>query len=217
MTGYELALKFAPHFYADEKEPFPIRKVGYAVLNKPGDSPSFMRKIRFRPGVGQVIEYGVFWDFDIQHMYDLEHVWIYLDEDGNFFDAESSIHGTFINCWHLHKKLEDSTHLPVYLQPGKHAILPDPQLSKLFGNFMACCDENAGGGMLENELFRGRLPRDAELNARIKEHICANYRFTPTMNYVSSPVADEDYIPLQELFDYIPARISFLLDELGLR
>lgn len=212
----DLALQYLPHFYADENEPFPIDQIGYAILRAPGPSPSFQRKLPLLGDASFVIEYAVYFDYDIQHMYDLEHVWVYVDKDGAVCNAESSAHGSYWNCFQLHRRLEEETHLPVYLQPGKHAMLPDGELAKLFTNCRSCCDQDAGGGLLEVEMFRGKMPAGKEMDTQIKAHIRENYRFEPTLRYIPWPCAPECVVPMKKLMELIPQRIYSLLERLGI-
>lgn len=64
-----------------------------------------------------VIEYAYYFDYDIQHMYDLEHVWVWVGHDGQVVDAECSSHGQYVNCWRYRPQAEDGTHVAVYCQP----------------------------------------------------------------------------------------------------
>jgi len=217
MTDRELALEYAPHFYADQNEPFPIDLIGYAVIREPGASPSFNRRLTLPEGIAFAIEYAVYFDFDIQHMYDLEHVWVYVDHNGNVNNAESSAHGSYWNCFQLHRRLEENTHVPVFLQPGKHAMLPDGELCKLFTDCLDCCNKNAGGGLLEVEMFRGRMPQALGMDERISAYIREKFCFTPTLRFHSWPYGPEAVIPMTELLEVIPCRLHRLVDELGLR
>jgi hypothetical protein len=36
------------------------------------------------------IEYAIWWDWDIGHLYELEHVWVYLDADRQVIRGEAS-------------------------------------------------------------------------------------------------------------------------------
>ena len=44
-----------------------------------------------------VIEYAFFWDYDIQHMYDLEHIWVTVDSAGQICGCQASFHGQRLN------------------------------------------------------------------------------------------------------------------------
>ena len=69
-----LAATLAPVICFAANEPFLPSKVGITVLVEPRQSPSAELATTFGPGVARVIEYAIWWDWDIQHLYELEHV-----------------------------------------------------------------------------------------------------------------------------------------------
>ena len=79
------AIEYAPRIFMDKKEPFPIKKVGFTEYHVDGCRSSFFNRsfdfANFR-GAVSVLEYAYYLDYDIQHLYDLEHIWVYLDKDG---------------------------------------------------------------------------------------------------------------------------------------
>lgn len=212
----ELALRYLPHFYQDEADPFPIVKIGYSVLRKGGKSPTFSRNIEILSETAAVIEYAVYFDFDIQHLYDLEHVWIYIDAQGRVIDAEASSHGHFLNCFRLRRHIEDQTHLPVYYQPGKHAMSPLPEMFLLFTDYYLACDELAGlDGLLITSLFKGHIYKDEATDIKVRDYIRRNYRFRPSGDYITSEVNQTDVITAQELLRWIPQRIREVMTRLN--
>ncbi|WP_159585490.1 HAD family hydrolase [Chelativorans xinjiangense] len=90
-ADYALARAHMPLLMLDAHEPYPPLAMGYTVFREPGQSPS--SKFQVRPLGGAVIEYAVWYDWDIGHMYDLEHVWVYLDGTGKVERVEASRHG----------------------------------------------------------------------------------------------------------------------------
>ncbi|MEP7294157.1 MAG: hypothetical protein ABI835_20380, partial [Chloroflexota bacterium] len=123
-VDHDLALRHAPFIRFDSREPFLPSIVGYTVFRQSAQSPSFPREIKLPPGVSCAIEYAVWWDWEIQHLYELEHLWVYLDGDGSVVGGEGSWHGSF-------SALDDGEGLPleagrliVYSEPGKHAFAP---------------------------------------------------------------------------------------------
>ena len=94
MNDRELALAYAPIIHFDEAETIPLRAVGYTIAHNTMRSDSFpKRELTVPIGASCVIEYAYYWDYDIQHMYDLEHIWIMVGEKGEVMDAEGSFHG----------------------------------------------------------------------------------------------------------------------------
>ena len=73
-----LALQFAPMLRMDANEPLVPIALGYTVFREDRDSPSFPRRIELPPACEFAIEYAIWWDWDIEHLYELEHVWVYV-------------------------------------------------------------------------------------------------------------------------------------------
>ncbi|MBW7460502.1 hypothetical protein K0U00_41210, partial [Paenibacillus sepulcri] len=138
--------KYAPYIYFDNNEPFFPVRVGVTVLEEAGPSPSTRRIFEFEdPQVKYLIEYAIYWDYDIQHLYELEHVWIYVGHDGEVVDCDASFHGRhFKGLLHDRSNLVDGTHVKLYSQPGKHAFLPQPDMFYLLPELMTCTYETAG-------------------------------------------------------------------------
>jgi len=81
----DLAARYAPIILLDEAEPFPPVAVGYTIFRQPAASPSFPRRLERADDVppwATAIEYAVWSDWDIGHLYELEHVWTYVGEGG---------------------------------------------------------------------------------------------------------------------------------------
>ncbi|RPJ40557.1 MAG: hypothetical protein EHM21_14490, partial [Chloroflexi bacterium] len=120
-----LAARHAPVLYFDANEPFLPLAAGYTLFNQDGPSPSFDRLIELRPegqpAAALAIEYAIWWDWDIHHLYELEHVWVYVDEQGQPVRIEGSWHGKFYN---IPLKLENGCAV-LLSEPGKHAFAPD--------------------------------------------------------------------------------------------
>src|SRR5439155_26321272 len=79
MTDIDLARRHAPIVYFDAADPFLPELVGYAVLRKPGPSPTHGRYLSLLTPDGRraeaVVEYALWTDWEIQHLYELEHAW----------------------------------------------------------------------------------------------------------------------------------------------
>ena len=119
----ELAQEFAPVLLFDRREPFLPSAVGVSVFDETTLSPSCHHRITLVNGARRALEFAIWWDWDIQHLYELEHVWVYLDRDQNVVKVEASAHGTFRN------QLAGDGTLPVtdgrpslYSEPGKHGF-----------------------------------------------------------------------------------------------
>ena len=118
------ALKYCPYIFFDKKEPIPLRRIGYQVFTSTSPSDSFPRTVQVKNGE-TVIEYAFFWDYDIQHMYDLEHIWVTVDSAGQICGCQASFHGQRLNMmWDRDNSLktENQTHVCLYSQPGKTRV-----------------------------------------------------------------------------------------------
>ncbi len=212
MDAMQMALKYLPCFFQNEKEPFPIRRIGYHIFLESGPSPSFRRTVKFEETTAFVIEYAIFWDYDIQHLYDLEHVWIYVGQDGQILQAEGSAHGWFLNMDRLGGRPLEQTHMPIYLQPGKHAMMPYGDFSRIYPDYLIACDGEAGKmGMLVTDIFKGKIEKAPGMDARVEKYILENYRFIPSLRFIPSEVADEQVVPLEELLNWIPGRLATVI------
>src|SRR6476659_1354011 len=94
-----LAARYAPIILFDLREPFLPLAAGYTLFRADAPSPSFPREITLgatdHPPAELVIEYAIWWDWDIQHLYELEHAWVYLDAARQVINAEASWPGGF--------------------------------------------------------------------------------------------------------------------------
>lgn len=218
MTDRELALKYAPHLYFDKNEPFTIDQIGYSVIRYSQKSPSFNRDIWIdEEKAAFAIEYQLYYDYDIQHMYDLEHFWVYVDHAGKVCDGEASSHGHFMNCYNYMSVVEDGTHIPIYVQPGKHALLPDGNLFKLFNNYETACNKYSGvSGLLVAGMFQDKIIKNAYIDYMVCSHIREHYSFHPTLEFYPVSYKEDIIVTWEELYVIIPKRIHKLLEGLGL-
>ena len=151
----ELAAAYVPHLRYDKAEPFSLEGIGYTVYRETAKSPSCRRTIEVPKG-GAAVEYAFYYDFDIQHLYDLEHSFVYLDGEGRVIGVESSFHGKFLNSM-IEGVLEwEGSHPVLYVQPGKHAFLPAPDYFKLIIDRDTACNKNAGEACLRAGYLRMR-------------------------------------------------------------
>ena len=218
MTDREIALKYAPHLYFDKNEPFTIDQIGYSLFRSSGSSPSFNRDIRIEDKTTDfVVEYQLYYDYDIQHMYDLEHFWVYVDYDGKVMNGEASAHGSYLNCYQYKKILEEDTHIPVYVQPGKHALLPEGDLFRLFSDYKEVCNVLAGvDGLLAADLFKGMIRKDSYIDYKVCSYIREHYSFEPSLCFYPVNYEEDLIVTWEELYRLIPERVNKLLKSLGL-
>ncbi len=215
----QIVFDYAPIIFVDKKEPFGIKKVGVSQYFIDGaKSESFNRKFDFKnhDGAVSVLEYAYYFDYDIQHLYDLEHIWIYIDKEGQIAGAEGSFHGRFLNAMNRTfdgLKIKDGKHIVMYSQPGKHAFLSDPRLMYLYSELYSSCDRLAGiGGLDAPERYIKDIECSESDNARVIQYIKDNFSFVPSMEFIQYDISKEDYMPWGELAKSIPI---FITEELG--
>ncbi|WP_051538296.1 hypothetical protein [Butyrivibrio proteoclasticus] len=217
MTREEI-LKYAPIVYMDANEPIQIKRVGYAVYEEDkSKSLSFNRTFDFQnvKGTKAVIEFAYYLDYDIQHLYDLEHIWVYIDGYGNVVGAEGSYHGRFLNAFVPGLSGHKDNKVVMYSQPGKHAMLSDPKLMYLYTELFEACDRLAGiNGLDAPERYLTDIHITEDENKRVKEYIKKQFKFTPAMRFVQTIFDDVDYMPWEELQGKIPEYIQIQLNKI---
>ena len=180
-----LAEKYVPHLRYDKMEPYSLEAVGYTVFTLPEKSSSCNFRVAMELGE-TVIEYAFFYDFDIQHLYDLEHVFVKINETGQITGVVSSFHGKFLNSFLEGELAFEDTHPVLYVQPGKHAFMPLPHYFRLFLDRDGCCGRNAGSdGFLVAPMFAGRLSTDRDFDRKVERYIREHHAFIPSWEFVA--------------------------------
>lgn len=216
MKELQIAARYAPVFCEDEREPFSVGAVGYTVFRESGKSPSSAWTIRLGKETAFAVEYAVYFDFDIQHLYDLEHVFVYVGRDGAVTGVEASFHGHFYRSdINGDLQFEQETHPILYLQPGKHGVMPDPKYFQLYRDLAAACRELAGiDGLLVAPMFTDRLHTDPETDALVRDFIQERYAFAPSLRFRRASCGEELLMPWEELDRDIPHRVEHRLAEI---
>ena len=121
-----LAARYQPVLMLDDAEPYEPLYLGYTLFRAAGQSPS--SKFTVTPAGAFCIEYAVWYDWDIGHLYDLEHVWVHVDGEGTVVAVEASQHGQRL-AMTLGNGLPDMHgQRPVlYPEAGKHAHWAHPE------------------------------------------------------------------------------------------
>jgi hypothetical protein len=214
MDELELAIKYQPYVWTDKMEPFEVIAVGYTIFRNNCRSQSFPKrliKVDWEK-IDYVIEYAVWFDFDIQHLYDLEHLWVYVDKNGNVINAEGSFHGKYLRMAAPDTGLpvvDHKTHIQVYCQPGKHAFLPAPELFQLITDWKEACCENAGSdGVLVQEMYRERIKADQVIQEAVRNYIQEQFAFMPSMSFEKKVWQKELFITWPRLSESIPDRVN---------
>jgi HAD superfamily hydrolase (TIGR01549 family) len=196
----------APLIRFDRAEPFLPQAVGWTVFATDAQSPSSKFFISLGEDVAQVIEYAIWWDWDIQHLYELEHVWVHLDAAGAVVQVEASAHGNRLD---MGLPLENGR-VVVYSEPGKHAFAPGADwLVNIAEMTRSACGEHAGSGdVLTSNPFQHTFTEITPLDHRLARRYLQRQRFQPTFDF--SRVVDLRDVPMMawpELAASIPGRV----------
>lgn len=218
MEDMQLISRYAPVIHFDLNETIPLAAVGCSVFREARRSDSFPKRIVVPPECGLVIEYALYWDYDIQHMYDLEHIWVYVAASGLVVRAEASFHGKFMTLWEpemTYAHLPEDGHVHAYCQPGKHALLPRGELFRMVPQWKECCMEYAGGGVLVGGPFEGAYQPTQNENDRCRQYIRDTLSFVPELSFDGGTVIPDELMKSwMELKAWIPRRIAALCSEL---
>ena len=218
-TDREWALKYAPVILFDTAETIFPRAVGFTVFRQTGRSTSFpKREVTVPDGAACVIEFAYYFDYDIQHMYDLEHIWVTVDREGAVSAAQASFHGKYLNLWAPGMSFAfppRGERVLAFCQPGKHAFLPAGELFRLVPGWEESCRE-AGGPVLIGNPFSAEYSSTGQdlfvPTARDDEHsrrwLKERLSFQPTLRFEERELAAELYLPWENLFDLIPGWIA---------
>jgi len=217
-ADYALARRYAPVIRFDTKEPFFPSVVGYTVFREEAPSASFPRRIALSEEAAFAIEYAIWWDWDIQHLYELEHIWVYVDGEGDIVDGEASWHGRY------HRMRDETGGLPLhegrlalYSEPGKHAFAPAPGwLLGRKAKTLASCGARAGlMGVHVTPLFDGIIRDDSPLNNRLVHTWLERRQFEPCFAFDNRfDLRCAIFLRCTQLLEWIPTRVSAWLDHL---
>ena len=218
-ADHALARQYAPLIRFDAREPFFPSVVGYTVFREDEPSASFPREIQLADNIACVIEYAIWWDWDIQHLYELEHIWVYVDGGGDIVAAEASWHGRF------HPMRDESGGLPLdagrltlYSEPGKHAFAPSPAwlLDRRAKTELSCGARAGAMGVHVTPLFEGLIHDATPVNNRLVHTYLERQRFEPSFEFSTTfDLRHAIFVRCAQLLEWIPARVSAWLAHLS--
>ncbi|WP_124065597.1 hypothetical protein [Clostridium sp. E02] len=210
----EIFKTYKPVVMMDKNEPFPIQAMGCSVFRETKRSSSFPKRVIEiqKDTTDFVIEYAIWYDYDIQHLYELEHIWVFVAHDKQVRKIEGSFHGKYLTMASLtdgEPVLTEQTHPLVYAQPGKHAMLPDPRLVYVIPGWKESCLKQAGlDGVLIPELFEDKIHTNETLNEMIQSYIKEKFAFCPSMEFEPFLLGDDKLLSWEELKGIIPDRVN---------
>jgi glycerophosphoryl diester phosphodiesterase len=219
---HALAARYAPVIRFDEREPFLPLAAGYTVFRAPAPSPSFSRRIApladDGPPAAIAIEYAIWWDWDIQHLYELEHVWVYVDDAGRVVHCEASAHGGYSAMLHGGDVPREGDRVVVCSEPGKHAFAPHPDWFAPKGepHPRGVTSALAGmGGLLVNDLFRSDFRTTPQIDTLARTYL-ARHAFEPSYAFTQRfAFAPDQLVPWPALRAWIPRRIGWWTERLA--
>jgi putative hydrolase of the HAD superfamily len=210
-TSLKLALRHSPILKMDRREPFLPSRAAVTVFSEPDESPSFPRTVTIPRGADYVIEFAIWWDWDIQHLYELEHIWIAVEKGGRVVAVEASWHGILHRFPHWRM---DGTHPVIYSQPGKHAFAPDPYHFPRWGTWYACTIGAGAMGLLIKDIFTEELTATEIVDHVIRRHL-RRFAFVPSFRFTREvKLPPEAFTSWEGLKHYIPERVKAVLTEL---
>lgn len=213
-----LAMRHAPRIRFDALEPFMPSVVGYTIFRHDASSPSFPRAMSLPATAACAIEYAIWWDWDIQHLYELEHIWLYLDAQERLVAAEASWHGDY------HPMQDDKTSPPVeagkltlHSEPGKHAFAPKAQwlLDRAQGTTRSCTTRSGRMGVHVTPLFEGIIHDRFPVNDRVVQTYLERQAFTPSFEFTRVfDLGAAVFVPWENLAAWIPSRVTWWVKHL---
>ncbi len=218
-----LAARWSPELRFDRHEPFFPLVAGVTIIDADRPSPSFPRMLSLAPATpgaaaaARIIEYAIWWDWDIGHLYELEHVWVYLDAAGECVRCEASAHGSFAELRTADGLTWRDGRPVVYAEPGKHAFAASAAAHRppVPGSTGRATRELVGNaGLLVTPLFRGVLHTTPRRDLLARSYL-APWAFDPAYAFEQHRcLGAAQLVPWPALRDWIPGRIAWWLARL---
>ena len=210
MTDAALAARHAPQLMLDRAEPYQPVAFGYTVFRAPGGSPS--SKFHIEPQGALAVEYAIYYDWDIGHLYDLEHVWVHVGGGGEVIAVEASSHGGRLVMDAGSGLAEMAGDRPViYAEAGKHAHWATPQQMGPADRqrLTALCGPVAGieGVHLGNMFAAAGALMPSAADHRLARLKMRHDAFVPQFDYVA-PSGVPTLMPWADLAAAIPRRVA---------
>lgn len=211
----ELAGRLAPIIRFGDNEPFLPSRIGVTVFTEPARSPSASHAIILGTGIAKVIEYAIWWDWDIQHLYELEHIWLHLDAENSVVGVEASAHGGVFPMTLPKGTLPlEEGRVTLFSAPGKHAFTAtaDAQRAVAADIALACRDLAGYGAILINDIFGEALHGlTAEDHRAVKRHLQSR-AFLPSFQFNQRfDLSTVDLTSWTDLVAWIPGRVKAVL------
>jgi hypothetical protein len=220
----EMAAQFAPTLLLDNNEPFRPQVVGCTIFREDGPSPSFPRHIRrsaSQEPAEIIIEYALWWDWDINHLYELEHIWIYIDQGKRVVGLESSWHGSIRDLYKQGAIKFDGCHPLLLASPGKHAFDLDSRHFLMHqAKYPGITSKYAGINGTEQPVLFAQTIKRTPVSDRLVHSYLSRFAFEPSWQFDTRiKLGKGMLVPWSALESWIPDRVglwhNFLNGEIG--
>ncbi|KAJ57089.1 hypothetical protein ACMU_00940 [Actibacterium mucosum KCTC 23349] len=208
----QIARDVAPILMLDRAEPFRPVGIGVTVFDVPGPSPSSKFHVALRGAV--CIEYATYWDHDIGHLYDLEHIWVHLNAAGEVTSVEASFHGQRHD---VDLTLQGKRPV-VWCEAGKHAHFQNAaHRDAMAGATQYMTAQKAGlGGVHLGNRFADEFGAIGPYQHRLARVFLGRLAFAPALGRgLPYDMADGPLCPWSALASFIPQRVQFLLADMA--
>ena len=184
------------------------------VLMTIRDGPAAFRRAK------RVLEYAMFYTADIQHVYELEHCWMYLDEKDELIGVKGTRHGVYINMYSNPQSIKYFKGHPVlFVSPGKHEIGANVDMFS-FKILEKACSVMAGSVGIYRFYFvpKDELRQIALLHIKkqyVREAFMKKYAFVPSFQWHKCRIPKRGLlIPWDELAKRVPKILYDFLSRL---
>lgn len=199
----ELVASLAPEYRLDVVEPFKPQAVAWNILNSSSSSSFKSLDIDLLDGQA-ILEGAVWWDWDIQHVGDLEYVWVVYEKSTGKPAACYATASGKVRLMHL-----NAGPYVLYCEPGKHghaSSAADFNVSN--EDILHMCNSLAEG---DNNALSPRVTLSDKDKEKVAEHLRSKF-FDPTFNFSDSiSLRTVQATTWESLQSFIPTRIAQIL------
>ena len=212
----QIGIKYLPYLLINQKEPFLPKEIGLSIFRETQNSKSFQRQIIIdQTKISYVIEYAIYWNYDIEHLFDLEHIWIYIGKDNEIVDCEVSFHGRYIKGLKKDGSNKIGNHVLLYCQAGKHAFSPYSEVFHVLPNYIEAVTKATNDiGLLVTPILENRILPTETLQQKIKNKL-KHCKFIPSDTYYVYTIKEEILtsweLLYRNIYNYIIEEINNIL------
>lgn len=165
-----------------------------------------------------ILEYGFYYDADIQHIYELEHVWVYLDEHAKIMSVKATQHGKITTIYETPKSIKyHNNHPLLYASPGKHALYKSP--NKMNRRILSSVNQKGADRVLDVHFFDEKMWKKIVPyypgKGKIRLYFLENFTNLPTFRYKRFLIPKRpQLIPWDILEALVPDRVIAFLQKI---